>query len=436
MEKLQFDLSKELGAFKPLNATNGGPWHKRHEAEAMASTFAAYRAARIPYSRNHDSGMQIIYGGPYSHDITKIFRNFDADPYDPASYDFACTDEDILVCLEAGTKPFFRLGETIERQIKKHATLPPKDFKKWAIICEHIIRHYREGWAEGFHHDMEYWEIWNEPDLDTDDCPNKRTWGGTKAQFFALYETVATHLKKCFPNLKIGGPALAFREDWAEDFLGYMRERQVPLDFFSWHIYVPIPERIKEKAERIKGLLLQYGYGNTESILNEWNYIKNFGDGYLYSMEQMRKMKGASFVMACMSLAQDAPIDMLMYYDTRPSRFNGVFDFYTAKPLKGYIPFLWYGYFYDRKAQVRANNEVEDIYSLCGVDETGKALAVITCYSDQEEKKAKELLVDFGRPGRYEICLLDDTHGGEPVAVTDKVELKLDMHSVALIREI
>ncbi len=436
METLQFDLSKELGPFKPLNATNGGPWRRKHATEMKISNFDAYKAARIPYSSNHGSGIQPIYGGPYSYDITKIFPDFDADPYEAASYDFACTDDDILTCLEAGTKPFFRLGESIEHHIKKHATLPPKDFSKWAVICEHVIRHYREGWADGFFHDMEYWEIWNEPDLEPDDSTNKRTWGGTRAEFFTFYEIAARHLKKCFPKLRIGGPSLCGREEWAEDFLQHMSKRQVPLDFLSWHMYTTRPENIKEKAKRMKNRLVKYGYENAECILNEWNYVTDFGDGLLYSMEQMRTMKGVSFIMACMSLAQSAPIDLLMYYDTRPSAYNGVFDFYTAKPLKGYYPFLWYGYFYDRKAQVEAVNEIETIYSLCGVDERGKALAVITCFSDQDKAEGKELFVDFGRPGQYEIYLLDDTHAGELVATTDRPELKLPMHSVALIREI
>ena len=65
--------------------------------------------------------------------FSNIFPNFDADENDPASYDFACTDEAILVCLDAGTETFYRLGQTIENQIKKHHTLPPKDFKKWAM---------------------------------------------------------------------------------------------------------------------------------------------------------------------------------------------------------------------------------------------------------------------------------------------------------------
>ena len=130
METLRFDLSKTGKPFKNLNAVNGGPWHRRHADDQYRSNLEDYKAARIPFSRNHDSAVCGIYGGPYSHDITCIFPDFDADPYDPSSYDFACTDESILVCLEAGTETFFRLGQTIEHQIKKHGTIPPKDFLK------------------------------------------------------------------------------------------------------------------------------------------------------------------------------------------------------------------------------------------------------------------------------------------------------------------
>ena len=40
----------------------------------------------------------------------------------------------------AGTRVFFRLGQTIESGPKKYGTFPPKDFEKWARICEHVIR--------------------------------------------------------------------------------------------------------------------------------------------------------------------------------------------------------------------------------------------------------------------------------------------------------
>ena len=145
MQTLKFNLSDGRHVFKIMNATNGGPRHKRHATDQSMSNFVDYRAARIPYARNHDSALFITYGGPYSHDINRIFPDFNADPTDPASYDFACTDEAILVSLESDTKTFFRLGQTIEHQVKKHGTIPPADFNKWAVICEHIIRHYTEG---------------------------------------------------------------------------------------------------------------------------------------------------------------------------------------------------------------------------------------------------------------------------------------------------
>ena len=437
METLRFNLSQEGKKFKILNATNGGPWHKRHANDQYRSNFEDYKAARIPYSRNHDSAMHGIYGGPYSHDITCIFPNFDADPYSPASYDFACTDEAILVALDAGTKTFFRLGQTIEHQIKKHGTIPPKDFKKWAVICEHIIRHYTEGWADGFHHDMQYWEIWNEPDLDRDESTNKRCWGGTQAQFFDFYEIAAKHLKGCFPHLKIGGPALAGKVPWADDFLCEMQKRNVPIDFFSWHIYCVEPAKMLDKAQAIKDLLIKYGYAHAETILNEWNYVKGWTDEFIYTIKAIHSMKGAAFVMACICSAQKSDtIDMLMYYDTRPSVFNGMFDYYTYEKLKGYYSLYWYGMFYDMKSEIPAENSIENVYSLCGVDENGKVLSVVTYYTDDDEAADKSIHLDFGRPGSFEAYLVDETHSGELVATTDDLTFTLTRHSMLLIKEL
>ena len=435
MQILKFDVEKTYGKFKILNATNGGPFHKRHAKDQFRSNFKEYKAARIPYSRNHDSNLSgSIYGGPYAHDISAIFPDFNADENDPKSYDFACTDESILATLEAGTKTFFRLGQSIEHQIKKHATLPPKDFGKWARNCEHIIRHYTEGWADGFTHDMPYWEIWNEPDLDAD-SPIKKTWGGTKAQFFDLYEITAKHLKACFPHLKIGGPALAFDEQWADDFLCEMKKRKVALDFFSWHVYSNEPKWVIEKGERLRAILDKYGYTQTESILNEWNYVKGWTDEFLYSVESIHGIKGAAFLASVIALSQRSSIDMLMYYDTRPSVFNGVFDYYTYRPLKGYYPMKWYGDFYDLEQEVRAENELEDIYTLCGVDENGKLTAMITRYSDNDEKENVQIKVDFGKVAQYDIYLLDKDHDGEWIKTTDDLTLDMPVHSCIYIKE-
>lgn len=435
MEKIIIDVSKKYGTFKMLNATNGGPFYKRHAKDQWRTNFAEYKAARFPYSRNHDSCANGIYGGPYAHDITAMFPNFDADENNPDSYDFACTDEAILCCLEAGTKTFFRLGQTIEHQIKKHGTIPPKDFAKWARICEHVIRHYTEGWANGFTHDMPYWEIWNEPDLDNDDSLNKRNWGGTKAQFFDFYEVAAKHLKGCFPHLKIGGPALAGKEDWANDFLCEMQKRQVPIDFFSWHVYAKEPTQVSAKGERIRLLLDKYGYKDCESICNEWNYVRGWTSDFLYTIEAIHGIKGATFMMGVISEAQKSSIDMLMYYDTRPGGFDGAFDFYTYRPLKGYYPLKWYGEFYDLEREIRAENSVKDIYTLCGVDKDGKVTAIVTHYSENDEKETVKINIGIKAGKKYDVYMLDKDHSGELVCTTDDLTFEMPVHSCVMIKE-
>ncbi len=437
METIKFDLAKKGDKFKILNATNGGPWYKRHALDQYRSNLAEYKAARIPYSRNHDSGVVPTYGGPYSHDINKIFPVFDADPYDPDSYDFACTDEEILKCLEAGTETYFRLGQTIEHQIKKHNILPPKDFKKWAVICEHIIRHYNEGWANGYNFNIEYWEIWNEPDM-VNANGTSCTWGGSRELFLDFYEVAAKHLKGCFPHLKIGGPALSDSMSFGELFLKEMQKRNVPLDFFSWHIYTNDPSKMVYRANFLKELLIKYGYENAESHLNEWNYIKGWTEEFVYSLECMHGIKGAAFVMACICEAQKSnAVDMLMYYDTRPSTFNGAFDYYTARPLKGYYPLYWYGMFYDMTAEIKAENKLEDIYTLCGVDENEKALSIITYYTDNDDTaENKTVKLDFGKSGKYEVYLLDQEHTNELISTTDNLTFELKPNSCILIKEI
>ena len=433
-EVVKFDLTKRAGGFKPLNATNGGPLHKRHANDQARSNFADYKAARIPYSRNHDSAFHSIYGGPYSHDITCIFPRFEADPYDPASYDFACTDESILTTLEAGTETFFRLGQSIEHQIKKHGTIPPADFSKWAVICEHIIRHYNEGWADGFELGIKYWEIWNEPDLDADDSKNKRTWGGTRAQFFDFYETAARHLKKCFPQLKIGGPAMAsIKGDWCDCFLSEMKRRGIELDFFSWHIYTTDIAKITFRANLVRELLDKYGYGDTESILNEWNYVRGWTDDYVYSIKAIHGAKGASFLLAAICASARAPIDMLMYYDTRPSVFNGAFDLYTYEPLKGYYAMYWYGQLYDMEAEIVAENTLEDIYTVCGVDREGSPLLLLSYYSENDDAPDRTVHFELGE-GEFEVCLVAPDR--EETFVTRDTTLTLKVHSIAKIRKI
>lgn len=230
---------------------------------------------------------------------------------------------------------------------------------------------------------------------------------------------------------------MAHLMDWAEDFLCEMQKREVPIDFFSWHIYSTNPMKVKERSNIIHGLLQKYGYGDAESHLNEWNYVRGWHfEDWKYTVRAIHGMKGAAYIMACMAVAQQADIDLLMYYDTRPSVFNGLFDYYSHDPLKGYYTFYWYGMFYDLQAEIKAENAVDDIYSLCGVDAEGKVLSVITYYTDDDAAEKKQLTLDFGKNGRYEFYLLDEDHTNELIATTEDLSLELKPNSCILIKEI
>lgn len=412
MSSVKIDFSKSVGKMKPMHAVNNGPVYKFAEDQRITN-IEAFREAGIPYARTHDASFCSSYGGYHTVDVHVIFPDFDADPNDPASYDFPVTDEYMRVCYHAGVKVFYRLGAKIEHEIKKYGTLPPKDFHKWAVICEHIIRHYTEGWADGFHYDIEYWEIWNEADLDEDDSPNKRCWGGTKQEYFELYNIAATHLKQCFPHLKIGGPALAGKMPWAEEFLANLK---APLDFFSWHRYKPDPAQIALRAKETRELLDRYGYTETESILNEWNYVRSFvGDDWVYSLRREKGLKGAAFTSSVMCDSQAGSVDMLMYYDARPCGMNGMFDSdLVCDKLKGYYPFLMFNNLYKLKNNVSSVSDEETIH-VCAAANEEEAAVMLTHFNDDDTTEPITVSVDLSGWGsengvELEYYVLDEEH--------------------------
>ena len=370
------------GEIKPMNGVNNGPV-AADPNEQTHGNFFEYKVLNIPYARTHDSNYSSDYGGPHTVDIHVLFPDFSRNPDDPAAYDFTNTDAYLQTIAAAGTQVFFRLGESIEHTVKKYAIFPPKDYLKWAKICEHVIRHYNEGWANGFHLGIKYWEIWNEPDLDIDRWNTRpRTWGGTPEQFYEFYEVTANYLNKTFPDLMIGGPALCWEENWAETFLQRMRQKNVGLDFFSWHIYERRVSEIVGKVRRIRALLDRNGFENVASNLNEWNYIKGWTDEFMYSLSEIASVKGAAFTSAVMSACQDEPVDMLMYYDFRPSSFNGAFDRVTFRPTKTYYAFYAWDKLVQFGTQVKATVADDEIHATAARSKDGRLRVLVTRYSE------------------------------------------------------
>jgi xylan 1,4-beta-xylosidase len=400
MTHLEFDFSKATGKIKAMHAVGQPPrLGTSHEHLHWLSD------AHIPYSRLHDVGG--AYGGYVYVDIPNIFRDMGANENDPASYDFAFTDNLIDGLIKAGCEPIYRLGVTIENyiNIKSYRLYPPSDYGKWARICEHIIRHYNEGWANGFYHNITYWEIWNEPD-NGETTSNNQMWQGTPTQYFELYETTSKHLKKRFGDkIKIGGFAscgfsgifkdpekygvnlpkrgeASARErhfiDFALDFLDYVKETSSPLDFFSWHSYASVSDT-EEMADFVDRELTKRGMGHIETQLNEWNNAAKV---------ELRGTSCASARAAAMMIAmQYKKTDILCYYDARigQSVYGGLFNPMTYQPLCTYYSFKAFGELYMLGTQAEvAYDKGTGLYALAATNGSGKA-ALIANVGDEIE---------------------------------------------------
>ena len=303
--------------------------------------------------------------------------------------------------------------------------MPPKDYQKWAVVCEHIIMHMNEGWADGYHMGIEYWEIWNEPDF------NDKCWTGTPEEFCDFFATAAKHLKSRFPSLKIGGPAVCgYNEKWLIPFFEKMQNENVPMDFYSWHRYGSEISDFTDDARRHRALLDRYGYTDTESILNEWNYVCGWsGDEWLRSIETEISQKGAAFISAVMTACQHEKTDMLMYYDARiNASMNGLFKPGTFGRLKGYYPVKAWGELLSLENECAVSCDVPDIYSAAATDGETRML-LVTYYTDAAAPLPRTFRVETGEDRLYTIYMLDEEHDMEPfeTIASDKGEFTLTM---------
>lgn len=312
------------------------------------------------------------------------------------------------------------MGATIEHAYKE-GTYPPQDFEKRARICEHIILHYTQGWADGFHYDIEYWEIWNEPDCKDGDGTNP-CWQGTEEQFAAFFTAAFRPLKSRFPKLKFGGPAMCSvgSSRFVSVFFESLQKAGVVLDFYSFHCYTADPHDLTLVVEKAKEQFETYGQSGAELILNEYNYVENWeGEGWLETIRKEKGIEGASFTAAAMCLMQHSPLAMLMYYDARPCGMNGLFATDTFAPLKGYYALKMFNELYRLGTAVNARSDDAALYLCAAKDGAGKGAALFTYFPVGETGAKKETKIVFGgmNEGKKKVVffLLNEENDCKPV---------------------
>ena len=414
--KITVDFSKATGkTIKPLHGFNSGPMTKVFTYDARS----LFIEGGFPYVRLHD--VEYPYGSGEFVDIPCIFRNFDADENDPANYNFALTDEYIRQSLLVGSRIIYRLGVSIEHAPVKRYTYPPADFGKWARICEHIIRHYNKGWANGFHWNIEYWEIWNEAEL------GPKMWLGSHEQFCEMYVTAARHLKACFPNLKIGGCGWVHaHDDFVEGFLKYISSQKepVPYDFHSWHLYADNAEAFVKDAAIARAALCRYGFADAESILDEWNLMYGWDrPNQAESYRAMKDHRGSAFYAAALcALQEQTDVSIATNFEADVVKeFCGIFNvremcigglaagdekMALLEPTKGFYAFKWFNELYKLGDAVNIDCDIKDIWASAASNKSDFGLLIANQTGEQVD-----LQLDLRHiRGNVTLRVTDETH--------------------------
>jgi alpha-N-arabinofuranosidase len=377
------DAAEVTGTICSLQGINAGPRGKDRQSHLLRQ----YEDIGVDYVRTHD------YYGPA--DMHVLFPDLQADPNDESSYDFTSTDRELEAINRVGAEVLFRLGESWGSSVTYVA---PEDHAAWAQAAVHVAKHYNDGWANGFHWDIEYWEVWNEPDI-------TQFWTGTREEYFHLYEATARALKAYDPTLKVGGPSWCCNQTVFKDFLAYCRDHDAPLDFVSWHYYGG-PIGLLERAVGVRQALDTYGFTDAENLLTEWN-ISVEGD-----YEHLRDATGAAYTALVLSHLQDTSVTIANRY--RGDGGLGMFSsegFYT-KPAYSFLAFQRL-----LETPQRLAAEVPEAYNwstLAGRDEDGQMVQILLSnYASNYtsfDLTVTKLPWGASQPYRYERYLLDETH--------------------------
>lgn len=294
------DADSEAGQIRSLLGAHYDPGAEGSES------FEIYRECGVDFMRTHDidgtsgDGRGIIYNiCPDYFDTVKALATIDASDYeseeaceeaiseledhlasidltDESAYDFEELDIVIDNYLDLGAGIYFRYGAS-QNDIQDN-TFPDIDTPEWdtylenlSIIAQQIVKHYNYGWADGYYETLDYFEIWNEPDLSD-------FWPNTPQHYYEMYESVANAVKAVDADLPVGGPTITTHNDdrgIERSFLEYVSEHNCPMDFYSYHYYPSNnadPYEYTRLAYHFRNLLSEYGYDDTPIMLSEYGY--------------------------------------------------------------------------------------------------------------------------------------------------------------------
>lgn len=413
---------------------------------SFGETFNDVKSLNFEYSRTHDHAL--VNDGQRIFDVHFIFPLMHLDAKDPNNYFFKATDHAMKRMRDAGLKVFYRLGTSIEHSgpTVHFNSLIPEDFDKMAEVFAATVRHYNKGWANGFYWDIKYWEIWNEPNIfnsmwclpDGDNGDGKREL--RQKLFVEFFVKCLKRLKSEFPDIKVGGPALAdYHESYFRAIFDACKKEGIEPDFVSWHHYGHNLDTNFKAAEELRRLCDSYGFTKCELILNEWHYLGDYSWGGLASSDPKDIKKvwhgpashngidSSIYTLSHFARFQSSVIDQAYFYGCSHTGNWGYMNGHKEKykiwyALKLYAPLA------ANAAKVCASSNGGSVTTLALKSADGKTGWLLV--SDYRGKE-RELTLDVKGVGKIvSATLLDHERNNEPCEVkfeNGKLHLKKEL---------
>ncbi len=238
-------------------------------------------------------------------------------------FNWAKLDQSVCDIYNTGAKPFFSLGY-MPPVISSDGSLisQPKDWNEWSFIVKKTIEHYSGksnrlcGQITGYWKTDIYYEVWNEPDLET--FGKWSLYNGTKDyKLLYFYSSVSAQNAENVYPFKLGGPVTtALYKNWIQVFLDYVSANNLRLDFISWHHYSRKTDDYTDDMIKLNEWLSpkQYRkYQQLPRIISEWGYdsdpnpIADTDVGAAHTIKSIRNFINYGFEMAFLFEIKDGP---------------------------------------------------------------------------------------------------------------------------------
>src|SRR3989344_5400805 len=240
------------------------------------------------------------------------------------SFNFSKLDETVCDIYNTGAKPFFSLGYMPETMSDDGSLIgKPKNWNEWAFLVQKTVEHYSSkdtilpcGALENFWKTDIYYEVWNEPDLES--FGKWRYSGGKSYSDLYFYSVKGAQQAQNVLPFKIGGPVTtALYKNWIQKFLDFVSANNLRIDFLSWHHYSKKTDDYTDdiiKLNKWLGESPRYNkYENLPKIISEWGYdseknpIADTEVGAAHTVASLRNLLNARLELAFLFEVKDGP---------------------------------------------------------------------------------------------------------------------------------